>query len=163
MFHNEFFKIDTGLVWMNEYYFFGLPSWEWFYPFHYAPMPEDLAIYLKSAQKETITFQIGQPLSAIQQLMAVLPIESARLCLPNVYIEKMESELKEFYVSKKETKGQNVKKRKKYRPSGKLLLPFLDQELLKEVERRITENNPQYMSFNQVGEEKTYCSKDFKR
>lgn len=65
---------------MLEYYYRGVASWDWFYPYHYAPMASDL-VDLGSVNVE---FSLGQPFLPYQQLLAVLPAASAKL-LPAPY------------------------------------------------------------------------------
>ena len=47
---NQFYEILNfylyGLQFVYEYYFVNLPSWQWYYPYYYAPLVTDLAIYL---------------------------------------------------------------------------------------------------------------------
>jgi 5'-3' exoribonuclease 2 len=63
-----------GLCWVLKYYFEGVPSWNWFYPFHYAPFACDL-IHMDSLP--AIEFQKSKPFSPIEQLLAVLPSSSS--------------------------------------------------------------------------------------
>ena len=70
-------KYIEGLQWTLYYYFKGLASWSWFYPYHYTPLVIDL-IDLTSLNM-TFDFARGQPFLPFQQLMAVLPPQSAQL------------------------------------------------------------------------------------
>lgn len=69
-----------GLHWVLEYYYRGVVSWSWYYPYHYAPMASDL----KDLGSIHVTFDRGQPFTPYQQLLAVLPAASHKL-LPKPY------------------------------------------------------------------------------
>ena len=70
-----------GLAWVMRYYFDGVASWRWFYPFHYAPCASDL-VQLRDYSGGS--FELGAPFSPFEQLMAVLPPESGH-ALPPAY------------------------------------------------------------------------------
>jgi 5'-3' exoribonuclease 1 len=67
-----------GIMWVLEYYYRGVVSWTWFYPYHYAPMASDM----KRLESFRQRFQYGKPFLPFHQLMAVLPPASMRLIPP---------------------------------------------------------------------------------
>jgi 5'-3' exoribonuclease 1 len=69
-----------AIQWVLLYYYKGVSSWGWFYPFHYAPFASDL----KKFTNYTIEFDKGQPFRPFEQLLAVLPSQSKKL-LPACY------------------------------------------------------------------------------
>ena len=50
------------LVWNMKYYLNECPSWDWYYPYHYAPTFHDIYLYLKEFKSLThIKFNLGKP------------------------------------------------------------------------------------------------------
>lgn len=61
-----------GLCWVLKYYYTGCPSWNWYYPFHYAPFASDLV----NIDTFDVTFELSKPFLPTEQLLAVFPSDS---------------------------------------------------------------------------------------
>ncbi|CAH0480371.1 unnamed protein product [Peronospora belbahrii] len=126
-----------GLCWVMRYYYTGCASWQWFYPFHYAPFASDL----RNIDRFEITFEEGLPFHPFEQLMGVFPANSGH-AIPKPYrwlMSDPESPIIDFYP-----KDIPVD------PNGKampwlwvVLLPFIDEhrllEAMKEPNKKLTE------------------------
>ncbi|MDC3332902.1 hypothetical protein OAV62_01540, partial [bacterium] len=66
-----------GMQWIAHYYCKQIPSWTWFYPYHYAPFLCDLQKYC-STMKE-VAYASTAPAEPFQQLLSVLPPQSSHL------------------------------------------------------------------------------------
>ncbi|KAL0228844.1 hypothetical protein GEMRC1_013464 [Eukaryota sp. GEM-RC1] len=117
-----------GLAWTLKYYFQGCPSWRWFYPYHYAPLAEDLATYMPSC---TIDFDsTTRPFLPAEQLLAVFPKASSQW-IPKPYRELMldpQSPLADFFPE------QIILDKDGDKPIWRavVLLPFIDEKLFLE-------------------------------
>lgn len=82
-----------GLQWVLYYYYQGVPSWNWYYRYHYAPRISDIIVGLDEIIKngKEITFEKSRPFKPFEQLMAVLPARSRKL-MPLVYRPLMTDE-----------------------------------------------------------------------
>ena len=93
----ELLKLTThyveGLQWVLYYYYRGVPSWNWFYKYHYAPRISDISLGLEYLIENNIelTFEKSHPFKPFEQLMAVLPARSRKL-MPLVYRPLMTDE-----------------------------------------------------------------------
>jgi 5'-3' exoribonuclease 2 len=120
-----------GLQWVFSYYYNGCPSWEWFYPYHYAPFVSDLA----DLGKIKIVMEKSTPSLPFEQLMSVFPQQSAH-AIPPVYRPLMcdpHSPITDFYPLDWEFDING----KPYAWMGVHLLPFIEMSRLLEAMKPI--------------------------
>eukprot|EP00826_Nyctotherus_ovalis_P039871 TRINITY_DN3867_c0_g5_i1.p1 TRINITY_DN3867_c0_g5~~TRINITY_DN3867_c0_g5_i1.p1 ORF type:complete len:539 (-),score=121.09 TRINITY_DN3867_c0_g5_i1:976-2592(-) len=114
-----------GLSWVFAYYYGGCVSWGWYYPYHYAPLASDL---LGSDEIDEPRFELGKPFRPFEQLMSVLPPNSAH-ALPEPLahlIQNRKSDIADFYPTffRLDINGQ------RYAWMGVNLLPFIEEDRL---------------------------------
>uniref|UniRef100_A0A4W3HGW2 5'-3' exoribonuclease 1 n=1 Tax=Callorhinchus milii TaxID=7868 RepID=A0A4W3HGW2_CALMI len=113
-----------AIQWILHYYYHGVQSWSWYYPFHYAPYLSDI----RNIRKLKIKFDIGKPFKPFEQLLAVLPAASKDL-LPKCYEYLMtdeESPIIEYYPPDFRTDLNG----KAQEWEAVVLIPFIDERLL---------------------------------
>ena len=124
-----------GLVWVFKYYYMGVQSWNWFFPFHYSPFASDCAAVLASGTVAP-KFDLGSPFLPYEQLMSVFPSASGSV-LPTPFQALMEesSVIGDFYPL--EFKLDLNGKRRLWQ--AVVLLPFIDEKRLLENVRPLEE------------------------
>lgn len=117
-----------GISWALLYYYQGCPSWQWYYPYHYAPFAADFVNVSEIIGEEGIKFDLGTPFRPYEQLMAVLPAASGHN-LPEVFRDLMsnpDSPIIDFYPEEFEIDMNG----KKMSWQGIALLPFIEEKRL---------------------------------
>lgn len=113
-----------GIQWILHYYYHGVQSWSWYYPFHYAPFLSDI----RNVAGLKLTFDLEKPFMPFQQLLAVLPAASMAL-LPECYRHLMTSEFSaiiEYYPVDFKTDLNG----KQQEWEAVVLIPFIDERCL---------------------------------
>ena len=117
-----------GLVWVFRYYYAGVASWTWFYPYHYAPFASDLTRLEETLGATPMQFELGKPFRPLDQLMGVLPPRSSHALPPRLaaLMTDAESPIRDFYPEKFAMDPNG----KKFTWQWVVLLPFIDEARL---------------------------------
>ncbi|ETO07874.1 hypothetical protein RFI_29517, partial [Reticulomyxa filosa] len=125
----------TGIQWVLDYYYQGVPSWGWYYPHHYAPLISDMALV---GEHFHCQFSLGEPYLPFEQLLAVLPIASSYV-LPASFQSLMthpESLISDMYPV-----DFTVNMDYATNPwEGVVLLPYIDEQKLKKAVATVDPN-----------------------
>ena len=144
-----FNKYLEGLQWILYYYYNSIKSWKWHYPYHYAPMISD---YSEINIDENLynLYDIfdkdkSEPFTPYQSLLFILPPESFNL-LPECYKE-IPIKMKEYFPD-----TFNIDYNGKIAEyESLLLLPFIDEEKMVEMEKNFRKLNQEEETGNKWG------------
>ena len=143
-----------GMQWVLTYYTKSVPSWKWFYKFHYAPLAGDLAKYMQTFKFPTYPETTPKPI--FQQLLCILSPKSANL-IPyplNTLLTNENSPIIEYYP--KEFRVDLSGKRKEW--EGRVILPILDQSKVEESYNKLIDKVSQKdLKRNIYGKTYQYC------
>ncbi|KAJ9516662.1 hypothetical protein QJQ45_015162, partial [Haematococcus lacustris] len=120
-----------GLHWVLEYYYRGVASWNWYYPYYFAPMASDM-VQLDTVE---VSFTQGTAFRPYEQLLGVLPAASCAL-LPGPYQHLMTnpaSPIIDFYPTQFEIDSEG----KRAAWEGVVKVPFVDEERLLAAARSV--------------------------
>ncbi|CRL03012.1 CLUMA_CG016524, isoform C [Clunio marinus] len=143
-----------GLCWVLQYYYQGCASWEWYFPYHYAPFASDFTNIRGLSKK----FSKGTPFKPLEQLMGVFPAAS-RQHVPLPFAKLMldpKSPIIDFYPD-----DFNIDLNgKKFAWQGVALLPFVDEKrLFKAVEPYRKELTLEENKRNKLGDDRLYLGR----
>ncbi|KAJ1903231.1 5'-3' exoribonuclease 2 [Coemansia sp. IMI 209127] len=152
--HNIVEHYVRGLCWVLKYYYQGCASWDWYYPYHYAPLASDFV----DLDVMVVDFEASEPLLPFEQLMSVLPARSKHN-LPEPFGPLMTedtSPIIDFYP----TDFPLDLNGKKFLWQAIILLPFIDKErLLSSVTKVYPKLLPEECSRNERGNEALFVGK----
>lgn len=118
-----------GTQWVLTYYTKGVPSWIWFYKYHYAPLAFFITKHVSTYTHKK--YAPSQPIKPFQQLLCVLPPKSSSLLPSSIssLLTSDTSEIREFCPTNFDIDMSG--KRKEYQ--GIVLLPMINLEKILEA------------------------------
>ena len=132
---NKMFNLYLqGLQWVLLYYYQGVKSWRWYYPYNYAPMISDFENidfnYNSNDLIKLFENDKSEPFSPFQSLLFILPKTSFDL-LPPCYKE-FPNQAPEYFPE-----NVDIDYNGKHTPwEAVVLLPFLDEEKVLNLEKK---------------------------
>jgi len=118
------YEFILALQWNLHYYYNGVQSWSWYYPFHYSPYVSDLV----NIEKFDLGLDKGTPFKPFEQLLAVLPAYSRNL-LPEAFQDLMvmnTSPIIDYYPKKFKTDLNG----EQHEWEAVVLIPFIEEQRL---------------------------------
>ena len=129
---NKIFNLYLeGLQWVLLYYYQGVKSWRWYYPYNYAPMISDFEnININENIDKIFENDKSEPYSPFQSLLFILPKTSFDL-LPSCY-KNFPEQVPEYFPEK-----VDIDYNGKHTPwEAVVLLPFLDEKKVLDLEKK---------------------------
>jgi len=144
-----------GMCWVLKYYYQGCASWDWYFPYHYAPFASD---FVNIGDLGTSFDKGTKPFCPMEQLMSVFPAASKQFLPPSwqTLMDDPDSPIIDFYPVdfKVDLNG------KRYAWQGVALLPFVDERrlltTLQEVYPNLTDREQQR---NSLGNDRLFVGK----
>jgi len=116
------------LKWTTTYYFKGTNNWSWYYHYDCPPCFSDFYTYLQNNDINKIFIPSDKPYTQNQQLMIILPPQSAGL-VPQKFRNLMFGRLKKWYPRKFELDKVDKHARYMWKPC----LPEINDKIIKEL------------------------------
>ena len=128
---NEYFK---GMLFILKYYLADIPTYDWYYPFHYAPFFTEL-FHCADKFDTQFTFIKSPPLSPLEQLLAILPAKSSHLLPESLRFlsTDKDSSINDLYPDTFDLDFEG----KKNDYEAVCLLPFVDIKRLKKAFKEV--------------------------
>jgi 5'-3' exoribonuclease 2 len=123
-----------GMQWVMRYYTKGCPSWEWYFPYHYAPLLQDLAAFTATVNVE---MRMSAPLHPVEQLLAVLPRLSVNALPEELHdaVNDPKSVLGKFYPDMVDVDFSEAN----FSYQGVLRIPFINCDALSSACKEVVE------------------------
>jgi len=145
-----------GMCWVLKYYYQGCASWDWYFPYHYAPFASD---FVNIGDLNTLFERGTKPFRPLEQLMSVFPAASKQFLPPSwqTLMDDPDSPIIDFYPVdfKVDLNG------KRYAWQGVALLPFVDEQRLLSTLQDVYPNLTQReQNRNGLGSDRIFVGRD---